>query len=333
MAEVLSQSQIDALLNSVREGSLDHEPENTSTEKKYKKYDFYSPKKFTKDRLKLLSSIYENYARIISSQLNSLLRLNCEIELATVEEQRYHEFSNALTESDVLVLLNTKTSEPIINEPVIIHTSSQLILSMLDRILGGSGDADTEDRGFSSYTEIELSVYENMIQHIVPGMKDAWSDYLDVGFEYFRVESNPSLVQVVSPDEIIVIVVLDVTLKATKGKINICLPSNLLVNLFKIFEKTVAAANKNREYQEEKSPEEILSSLKESTLEVTAKFGETQVLLSDIFNMQIGDVVNLNRSKDEDVILYVENEPWFKGKMGVYKQNLAVKISGEIEKL
>ena len=105
MAEVLSQSQIDALLNAARSGEMDLDaPTEKTPEQKYRKYDFYSPRKFTKDRLKMLNSIFESYARVINSRINALLHATCEIEVDSVEEQRYYEFGNALTESDVVSL-------------------------------------------------------------------------------------------------------------------------------------------------------------------------------------------------------------------------------------
>lgn len=97
MAEVLSQSQIDALLNAARNGEMDLAAKaESSSEKKYRKYDFYSPRKFTKDRLKMLSGVFENYTRIINSESTDCCIPTCEIEVESVEEQRYYEFSNAL---------------------------------------------------------------------------------------------------------------------------------------------------------------------------------------------------------------------------------------------
>ena len=102
MADVLSQAQIDALLNAVRSGDKDLEDSGEKQEKKYLKYDFSSPRKFTKDRIKMLNGIFDNYSRVISSRLNARLRSTCEITVESIEEQRYYEFSNALTEGDVL---------------------------------------------------------------------------------------------------------------------------------------------------------------------------------------------------------------------------------------
>ena len=89
MAEVLSQSQIDALLNSMQNGGgAEEEKKEEKPEIKYKKYDFYSPKKYTKDRLKMLRTIYDNYARIASSQINGLFKVASEVEVIGVEEQK-----------------------------------------------------------------------------------------------------------------------------------------------------------------------------------------------------------------------------------------------------
>ena len=84
MAEVLSQSQIDALLNSMRSGGDASQTEEKQPEKKYRKYDFTTPRKFTKDRIKMLNGIFENYTRVVSSRLNAQLRTTCEIEVESI---------------------------------------------------------------------------------------------------------------------------------------------------------------------------------------------------------------------------------------------------------
>ena len=141
MAEVLSQSQIDALLNAARSGEMNLDtPSEESTEKKYRKYDFYSPRKFTKDRLKMLNSIFEGYARVINSRINALLHTSCEIEVDSVEEQRYYEFSNALTESDVLSLANIDLEKLQEDSPILVHLATPVLLSMMDRLMGGEGE-------------------------------------------------------------------------------------------------------------------------------------------------------------------------------------------------
>ena len=144
MADVLSQAQIDALLNAVRSGEKDSGPSAEKQEKKYQKYDFSSPRKFTKDRIKMLNGIFDNYSRVISSRLNARLRSTCEITVESIEEQRYFEFSNALTEGDVLGMIDVQLKDQMQETPAMLYISTSTALSMMDRMLGGEGAADED---------------------------------------------------------------------------------------------------------------------------------------------------------------------------------------------
>ena len=159
MSEVLSQSQIDALLNAVRSGEKDmNEQKEDQGEKKYRKYDFYSPKKFTRDKLRLLRGIYENYARVVSSRLNSVLRTACQVDIQHVEEQRYYEFTNSLNENDVLTLVSVTTEAGTEKEPVVMRVDVPVMLAMIDHMLGGTGE---EDDDIAQYA---LSIFEKVCQ-------------------------------------------------------------------------------------------------------------------------------------------------------------------------
>ena len=162
MADVLSQAQIDALLNAVRSGEKDSEPSAEKQEKKYQKYDFSSPRKFTKDRIKMLNGIFDNYSRVISSRLNARLRSTCEVTVESIEEQRYFEFSNALTEGDVLGMIDVELKGQIQETPAMLFISTSTALSMMGRMLGGEGAVDDELQDDYSYTDLELKLYEDL---------------------------------------------------------------------------------------------------------------------------------------------------------------------------
>lgn len=331
MAEVLSQSQIDALLNSLQGGGNDDKPSKEAEqkeEKKYRKYDFYSPKKFTKDRLKILKSIFDNYTRIATSQINSLFRTSSEIEVIMVEEQRYYEYSNGLNDNDVLTLANVALPDNSKNPPMLLHTSQILMLSMIDRMLGGTGDDDIDDSSYT-YTEIEMALYKRIVKYIIGPMKDAWSNYIKLDFSFDRLEENPSMFQEIGVDETIVIIMLEVTMRDTKGKINICMPGNLLMNIFTIMDKR-RLTSMGDEDSDKDNKQEIMNNIKVSTLEIAAKLGEVEISLEDVYNLHVGDVVNLGQPKDSDVALYVEGQPWFMGQLGVHKRNVAVQIESRI---
>ena len=322
MAEVLSQSQIDALLNAARSGELDvDKPAEKSEEKKYRKYDFYSPRKFTKDRLKMLNSIFESYARVINSRINALLHATCEIDVDSVEEQRYYEFSNALTESDVVALAKIDQEQLQGDDPILVHMDTPVVLSMLDRMMGGEGDPDPTVPSDYKLTDLELNMYDDLIADLIPILSGSWENYMTLHFAYVRTEVNPTLVQLIGYDETVVIVGLNIKFPNCTGRMSLCLPGEMLTNVFSEISKSTS----RRSTGEDKS-EEIFDSLRDSELEIVAELARTRILLSDLYHLNVGDVVDIKRSKDSPVFLNIGGRRWFDGKMGTSNKQVAVKI-------
>ena len=359
MGDVLTQSQIDALLNSVMtSGNFDDPPADGSDggagapadpvvgagagagamevisaeqEKKYRKYNFHTPKKFTKDRLKLLRSVYENYARLISSQLTSLLRIGCEIELFEIEEQRYYEFNNALGDESLLSFIDVELEGNEKEEdPLLMVMTDSVMYAMLDRMLGGTGDIDDsgDERSSSGYTDIEMAVYATIVEHLAPIMDDVWQNYLNIKFRYGRIESNPNLIQVISIDEIVLIITFNIKVKDTQGQISICLSGNILDKLFKMFEQANLIGNRKRESQTGEEKENIIKGIENSVLEIKAEFEKSSITLEDLYSMNVGDILNLSMPKNSEVNINVGSKPWFKGRLGIYKENVAVRLTG-----
>lgn len=322
MAEVLSQSQIDALLNAARSGELDvDKPAEKSEEKKYRKYDFYSPRKFTKDRLKMLNSIFEGYARVINSRINALLHSTCEIEVDSVEEQRYYEFSNALTESDVVALAKIDLEKLQGEDPILIHMDTPVVLSMLDRMMGGEGEPDPTLSSEYTMTDLELNMYEDLISDLIPILGNSWENYITIHFDYVRTEENPTLVQLIGYEETVVIVGLNIKFPNCTGRMSLCLPGEMLTNIF-----TEISKSTSRRVTGEDKSEDIFSSLRESELEIVAELARTRILLSDLYHLNVGDVVDIKRPKDTPVFLNIGGRRWFDGKMGISNKQVAVKI-------
>ena len=238
MSEVLSQSEIDALLNSMKGGGgdLGSQEEENSQAVQYRKYDFYSPRKFTTEKLKLLRNIFENYSRIAASQMNSMFRLSCEMEVQSVEEQRYYEFNNALTDSDIITLVKVALPEQTKNLPMLMHISPGLMVNMIDRMMGGPGNDDSIDSWYV-YTSIENVLYEKVMGYFVNAMRDAWLGYTRMDMSLDRVEQDPSMFQDISVDETVAIVPLSIQMGNLTGNITICIPGTLLTDIFNIIDR------------------------------------------------------------------------------------------------
>ncbi len=320
MAEVLSQSQIDALLAAAMSGTQDLSQQKE--EKKYQKYDFRSPRKYTKERLKMLNGVFENYAKVLNTRINALARATCEVEVDTVDEQRYYEFSNALIDGQVVTLAYLDVNDYHEDTPVIIVATPSIMVSLIDRLMGGNGDVEEDLPSDYTYTDLDLSLYINLMTDFVGIMGGSWENYINLEFNFGRIEANPTLVQLIGFEETVILVSLDINFSNSSGRLDICLPDAVLGKIFSEINKGNAVLRKEREDHSE----EIYSHLQTSDLEITAELGRTRLQLSDIYNLAVGDVIDMNIKKDSTVGLRIGGREWFAGYMGTHDKHLAVKI-------
>lgn len=327
MAEILSQSQIDELLNNLSSGDVDIK-EIEVNEKKVKEYDFRSPKKITKETIKLLKGIYENYCRMLSSRLTSMLRLMCDVTVEQVEESIFHEYNNALDDYVLMGLVNVGYPDNSISDSqILMDVSKPLSFVVIDRLLGGSGE---EYENIRDYTDIELSLLGNMLKQVVPMMGDSWEGTIELKTELAKIETNSRFIQSINYNDTVVIVVLNVALNESTGKITICMPSSIIGEVMKkanVFSKT---NKKKMDQSVEEQKESIMDSIKSSKLTITGVLGKAQATLKDIVDMQVGDLIILDKAVNSYVDVNVDGEKWFDGTWGTKKNKGVIKIKNII---
>lgn len=332
MAEILSQSQIDSLLNNLAVGAAEKKnPEEGTSSKKIKEYDFRSPKHFTREQLKLLYSIYENYARILSSFITGALQIYSLVEIVEVEEQQYYEFSNALPDSALLGLIDfdIKDAGRDGEDLVIIDLSKDIGYSAIDRLLGGEGKPLAIDR---EYTEIEIALLEHFIKGMASLMKNIWVDHLEVEPKLQKIETNSRILQGIGADENVVIVVLHILINETQGMLNICIP---VATLDMIFKKKYAQTKKNirrgDQLSEAQRRVDIIHEISKTELELTGVLGRVDVVLQELMDLEVGDIIKLNKQANSLIELVVGNDTWFRGQMGVYNRQRATIITESLQ--
>ncbi|MBR5510366.1 MAG: flagellar motor switch protein FliM [Lachnospiraceae bacterium] len=335
MADVLSQSQIDELLRSMQ--SSEPEPDIKPVEQvvdlesvKYIKYDFYSPRKFTKDKMKILQSAFENYARILTSQVNGIFRVMTDITVLEVQERRYYEFVNSFHENDCMALIDTHIAGKGVNNiPSMMFVTPGLILTLINHMLGGGDEVVKTDTDYR-YSDVELALYKRVVEYFTLAIKDGFSNYINVDFDIRRIEENPGMVQEVGLDETVVIILLNVDIAGLAiEKIKICMPGTVLESMFQIIDRRKHLA---RGFSYEDNKETILDNIRYTQLPVTGQLGTVMLDLSDLYRLQKGDVIDMSRPVGSNVTLFVGRQPWFTGEMGVYKKNMAVRIKNRIYK-
>ena len=342
MADVLSQSQIDALLKSMQDGPPKEEkveekaaevlePKKEEVQKEeetYSKYDFYSPRKFTKDKIRLLRSIFDNYARILTSQVNGIFRTMTDITVLELRETRYYEYVNAFHENDCMTIVDTYVQDKgKSNVPMMSYISPGLTLTLVSHMLGGSDSVIKTEEDYR-YTDVEMALYKRIMEYIVHALGDGFSNYINAEFRIAKIETNPSMVQEVGLDETVVLAVMNVDISGlAMERIRICLPGTLLEHMFKIIDNRKHLA---RGFAYENNQDTIMEHLKASSFPMTGQLGVVKLDIEDLYHLKVGDVIDLNKAKNSAVKLYVGRQPWFTGKMGVYKKNIAIRIEDRI---
>lgn len=325
MTEILSQSQIDSLLSSLSSGIDEREEEKSISGKKVKEYDFRSPKLFTREQLKLLFSIYENYARLLSSHITGILQTYTLVEILEVEEEHYYEFNNALPDSVLMGLIDLAVKDGADDQDLILMDLSKDIgFCSIDRLLGGRGKPLETDR---EYTEIEVGLLEHLMKSAVGLMKNVWTDYLELSPNLFKLETNSRIIQGIGADENVVIIVMNITVNETQGRINICIPAVTLDLLFKKKDtQSKRNARKIDQVLENQRKADIMSQINKTELEVTGVLGTVEILSQELIDLEVGDVIKLNKPCDSLVDLMVGNRTWFRGEMGSFHKKRAIAI-------
>lgn len=326
MAEQLSQDQIDNLLKRLTTGQPASVEEQVKVNGKIvKEYDFKSPKKFTKEQLKLLEDLYENFSRILSSYFSGILRLYCEVSVLQIEEQRYFEFSNALPDNALIAMVDIKPIEKRYEElSVIMDVSTQVGYFMIDRMLGGLGKGHSIDRVFS---ELELEILRSMFVQTAVHMQSAWNDYVEVETSLGGLETNSRMLQSLAPNEIVVIIILNVKGGGVTGNINLCIPATGLGDLINNFNSKYQKNVRRRLPDEEDVKRKMFENIVSSDLEVKAVLENLTLEIQDIMQLQVDDIIPLNKSIDSDICVMVDDVPWFDGRLGEIRQKRAVKLS------
>lgn len=319
MADVLSQSEIDALLKQLSSGELDVDGMNDEPTVKIKDYDFARPAKFSKEHLRTLEIIFEHFGRLVSSNLPAYLRKNVQVNVMNSEAVTYSEFSNALSNP---VLLGIVDFDPLKGD-VIIELASNLGFTIIDRMLGGMGEPLDKAREFS---EIELGVLERVFTILVDLLREPWKNVVEIHPRLERIETNSQFAQIISPSEMIAIVTISVAIGNVEGLMNICLPFITLEDIMdKLNTKYWFSTMQSRD--EQSYEDAIETVINRAQIPIKALLGKSSISVMDFINLQVGDIIKLDSHVEDELNVYVGNIVKFKALPGSGADNYAVKVT------
>ncbi len=319
MGEVLSQNEIDSLLQALSTGEIDAEEMKGTDEKQVKDYDFARPAKFSKEHLRTLEIIFEHYGRLLSTNLPGYLRKNVQVEVVNAEAVTYQEFSNALSNP---VILGISSFSPLKGN-ILIEVGTNLGYAIIDRMLGGEGVPLEKSREFS---EIELSIIEKVMGICIKLMREPWANVIDLNPFLERIETNSQFAQIISPQEMTALVTLNIHIGEVEGLMNICIPylavEDIMERLSTKYWYSTLQDKDDNDYDEA-----IETLIRKAQIPINAVLGKTQISVQEFIGLQVGDIFRLDVGVEDELSVYVGNIKKFAALPGSSGEKYAVRVT------
>jgi flagellar motor switch protein FliM len=322
--DVLSQSEIDALLSAISTGEMTaEEMKKEEDTRKVKSYDFKRALRFSKDQIRSLTRVHENFARLLTTFFSSQLRTYVQISVASVDQIPFEEFIRSIPN---MTLINVFEVPPL-DGNILMEINPNIAYSMLDRIMGGAGESPNK---VNSLTEIETKIMTNLFERSFDNLREAWATIADIDPILTELEVNPQFLQMISPNETVVVISFNTVIGETSGMINICIPHVVLEPIV----PNLSVRYWMQSNKKETTPQQmdsIQKQLKNSELPLIAELGESEITIEDFLFLDVGDVIQLNKSIEAPLILKVGNVPKFTVQPGKLKNKMAVQVLEQLK--
>jgi flagellar motor switch protein FliM len=336
MAEVLDQSEVDALLAAVEVGEVQTEATeapaqvfsrrsgvtNTS-DLEVRPYDFKRPERVSKDQMRALETLHEVFSRNFGAALSGFLRTIMEVKVANIEQMTFSEFTHSLPNPTCFNLLSCAPLEG----NMCLEVSPLIVYPVIDRLLGGSNaDLFIPQRPL---TAIEQRLVGKILDRAMAALKEAWDGIVPAQFKTQESESNPQLVQIVPPNEVVVVVGFELKMGGRAGTMSLCIPYNVIEPVMeKLSNQSWAAYKRTR--GNDRLRQKVVRQLEAAPLTVSTVLANTSIKIGELMNLQVGDIILTEKPSSAPLTLLIEGKRKYIGHIGQFKGNRAFKVARPI---
>lgn len=351
MSDILSQNEIEALLNSLQDDDSAAKTDSSTMQKAkgagksntallegyenlltsatsgfnapvaYESYDFRRPDKFSKDQLRTMQMLHETFARLAGTGLSAFLRCPVSIDLISLEQVPYDEYLRSINTSVFTVI-----SMPPLSGQAVLELEFQLIFTMIDRLLGGPGRAVNR----TNLSDIEKPLVRQMIERMFSALKTAWEGIVILNPGIEAQETSAQFVQIAPPSDIVVTTLFEVKIGNSRGAMSVCIPYLVLKPITAKLSAQKWFVNSSRKAAGA-SRKLIAYHLRNSPVDCAVELGKAKLNFREFYGLKVGDVVHLNRRKDEDITLKIQGRPKFTVAPAMKGQQLCFTITDSIE--
>lgn len=325
MAQVLSQDEVDALLNAVNDGgssdsfSAGASGADEEKESNIQNYDLTNQDRVIRGRMPILEIIYERFIRSFRVSLSNSLRKISSISIISTDLLKFGEFVNTLPIPSCMCIMRFNE----LRGPALLVFESKLAYAIIDSYFGGTDRPFTKIEG-KEFTQIELSFMRKVMDMAINDLEEAWAPVHRIDAQYLRTEINPQFVGVVPPSDVIIATTLEVEFESASGTIMVVLP-------YSTIEPIKGKLSSNFQTDNDMADSIWTAAMNEHVKTIQAnvivKLGEADMSLGDLLTLEIGDIIPLNQDASGEVVVAVEGVEKMRCLMGTYKGNRAVQIT------
>lgn len=329
MGDVLTQTEVEALLS-----ALDQQPaaksqaiapanELVPLPDEINLYDFKRPERVSKDHMRALQTIHEGFGRSLSASLSGFLRTIVDVKLVSCDQLTYSEFIFSLENP---TCFNVLTCAPL-DGYMVLETNPSIVYPIIDRLLGGGrGDVLIPRRPL---TEIEIRLVHQITNRAIEGLRAVWSQVLPIDFKADRIESNPQLVYIVPPNEVIVLISFELAIGDLRGMMNLCIP-------FNVIEPVVDKLSTNTWFSYAKKgadkSKDVQGGLSSAPISLVVHLGETSITAEQLMDLRVGDLLPIEKSIKSGLLVTMGGKPKFRGTPFTMKNRKVLRIDRRAEK-
>jgi flagellar motor switch protein FliM len=331
MADILSQSEVESLLAALDTGPQRSEPQQsaaTSRSDAYggqvSVYDFKRPERVSKEQMRAFQAMHDGFSREFGAVLSGMLRTIVEVKLSSVDQLTYGEFVFSL---ENMTCFNVMRAEGL-DGHMILDLTPSIIFPIVDRLLGGGKSAKYSIPS-RPLTEIELRLIDRIIERAIEGLEKSWASVCELKLRVTQVESNPQLVQIVPPNEVIVLISFEITMGEIRGIMNLCIPFNTIEPLMgNLSSDTWSAYTKRTADPRQKL--NLQTGVGKGKVNMVVGLADTRLTAQEIMGLSVGDVIMTEKGREQPLEVYIEGRPLFRGSAGLLKGHKAIQISSSI---
>jgi len=330
MAQVLSQDEVDALLNAVNDDDDDEDlggdglDDEMDGSENVQPYDLTNQDRVIRGRMPILEIIYERFIRSFRVSLSNSLRKISTISMISTDLLKFGEFVNTLPIPSCMCIIRFNE----LRGPALLVFESKLAYAIIDSYFGGVDRPFTKIEG-KEFTQIELSFMRKVMDMAIADLEEAWSPIHKIDAQYLRTEINPQFVGVVPPSDVIIATTFEVEFESASGTVMIIVPYSTIEP---IKQKLSSSFQTDNDMADTIWTKAMNDHIKETSVYTVVKLGETEMTVGDLVNLEVGDIIPLHQEASGEVTLEIQSVEKLKCLMGIYKGNRAIQITQRIKK-